>query len=121
MSFISYAAQPFLPTLLSHNLTPSAYPPGRAHGFFPIDLYFAWDSPQFDQVVYDAIRESAQRLQAHATDKGLSDANTVVYPNYAIFDTPLAQVYGANLPRLRAIKERVDPGKVMGLAGGFKF
>ncbi|KAH9168083.1 hypothetical protein EDB89DRAFT_1994255 [Lactarius sanguifluus] len=41
-------------------------------------------------------------------------------PNYALFDTPLEDIYGANLPRLRAIKQAVDPKDVMCLAGGFK-
>jgi hypothetical protein len=34
--------------------------------------------------------------------------------------TPLEDLYGDNLPGLRAIKHAVDPENVMGLAGGFK-
>ena len=65
---------------------------------------------------------SAKTLQAHAIDDGQNDvADAAVYPNYAIFDTPLVHLYGANLPRLQAIKAAVDPENVMGLAGGFKF
>ncbi|KAH9054940.1 FAD dependent oxidoreductase [Lactarius vividus] len=40
-----------------------------------------------------------------------------VYPNYALFDTPLEEIYGANLPRLHGIKKAIDPKDVMGLAG----
>ena len=43
-----------------------------------------------------------------------------VYPNYAIYDTPLENLYGGNLAALRSLKTAVDPGNVMGLAGGFK-
>ena len=46
--------------------------------------------------------------------------HAAVYPNYALFDTPLEDIYGANIPRLQAIKSAVDPENVMGLAGGFK-
>lgn len=118
--FISYDPQLFLPTLFAHGI-PSAYPPDRTHGFFPIAIYFSWPSPEFDQVAYNAIRESAQKLQLYAIEQGLSDPNPIVYPNYAIFDTPFVKMYGANVARLQAIKEKVDPENVMGLAGGFKF
>ena len=87
---------------------------------FPINIYYAWLFADADQVVYNAIRTSAQTLEAQAIDEGVSDADAVVYANYAIFDTPLIDLYDTNLPRLQAIKEAVDPGNVMGLAGGFK-
>lgn len=48
-------------------------------------------------------------------------AGAAVYPNYAIFDTPLSNIYGSNLPALQALKASVDPTNVMGLAGGFRF
>jgi len=41
--------------------------------------------------------------------------------NYALFDTPLEDMYGANVPRLREIKAEIDSENVMGLTGGFKF
>ena len=113
--FVSYDVEPFLPSLFSHNTTPSAYPPDRTQGLFPLNIYYAWLSPESDQTVEAAIRTSAQTLQSES-----QVAAGVVYPNYAIFDTPLVKLYGANLPRLQAIKEAVDPENVMGLAGGFK-
>ena len=48
-------------------------------------------------------------------------SHAAVYVNYALFDTPLEDMYGGNVPKLREIKAEVDPGDVMGLAGGFKF
>lgn len=44
-----------------------------------------------------------------------------MYPNYATYDTPLEDIYGSHLPRLRSLKLKVDPQNVMGLAGGWKF
>ncbi|KAF8124590.1 hypothetical protein EV363DRAFT_1403151 [Boletus edulis] len=116
--FVSYDVEPFLPTLFTHNTTPSAYLPDRTQVLYPLNIYYAWLSSESDQDVDTAIRTSAQTLQAHISQIGL--ANAVVYPNYAIFDTPLDQLYGANLPRLQAIKKMADPHNVMGLAGGFK-
>jgi len=117
---VSYDVEPFLPSLFTHNSTPSAYPPDRTLGLFPLNIYFAWQSAEFDQEIQDATRASAQTLQAAANNDGDSFADAVVYPNYAIFDTPLVKLYGANVPRLQGIKMEVDPENVMGLAGGFK-
>ena len=118
---VTYEVEIFLPTLLSHNTTPSAYPPSRVQGLMPLNIYFAWLSPDADHCNQDAVRTSARTLQASVISSGQSDAgNAALYPNYAIFDTPLIDLYGANLPRLQAIKVGVDPDNVMGLAGGFK-
>jgi len=51
----------------------------------------------------------------------LTDDTPVLYGNYVNARTPLVDIYGENLPRLRALKAKVDPENVMGLAGGFKF
>lgn len=42
------------------------------------------------------------------------------YRNYALPDTPIANIYGTNLPRLREIRSKVDPTNVMYRAGGYK-
>ena len=113
-ALITYEAELFLPTIFDHNATPSAYPPSRAQGLMPLNIYFAWVSPDSDQRCQDAIRTSG-------LNAGQSDiSNAALYPNYAIFDTPLVNLYGVNLARLRAIKAAVDPENIMGLAGGFK-
>ncbi|KAG9308233.1 FAD-binding domain-containing protein [Chiua virens] len=117
---ISYDIQPFLPSLFTHNTTPTAYPPSRAQGLFPLNIHFAWDQPEHDDTVSNVARKTAQTLYSFFIEDGQSDVPSVVYPNYAIFGTPVANLYGENLPRLRAIKAVVDPENVMGLAGGFK-
>jgi len=118
--FVSYDVEPFLPTIYTHNKTPSAYPPDRTQALLPINIYYAWLLPEFDEVVQDAIRTSARILQGLAINDDQSNAPEAVYPNYAIYDTPLVNLYGENLPRLREIKAAVDPENVMGLTGGFK-
>ena len=44
----------------------------------------------------------------------------ILYPNYALPDTPLELMYGDNVPRLRELAAKFDPGKVMSLTGGFR-
>ncbi|KAF8148763.1 hypothetical protein K438DRAFT_1989121 [Mycena galopus ATCC 62051] len=119
--FISYDIEPFLPTIYTHNTSPSAFPPSRGPGFLPLNLYFAWLDPLSDGNFYTAMRQSAQHLTAVAIAEGQDIAQAPLYPNYALYDTPLDRMYGDNLGRLQSIKAMVDPDNVMGLAGGFKF
>ncbi|KAJ6533800.1 FAD dependent oxidoreductase [Mycena vulgaris] len=102
-SFISYDIEPFLPTIYTHNKLPTAYPPTS------------------DEIFHAALKQSAAHLTQVAINDGQHIAGAPLYTNYALADTPLERIYGAHLPRLRAIKRAVDPGNVMGLAGGFKF
>ncbi|KAJ7581443.1 FAD dependent oxidoreductase [Mycena floridula] len=134
--FLSYAIEPFLPTALNHSgVLPSAYPPfsSRSLGLLPSNIYFSWVADpaklldlglsllDFDAQFHDAARQSAAQLQKVALAEGSAIAGSQIYPNYAIFDTPLSGMYGDNVGRLQALRARVDPGGVMAAAGGWKF
>ena len=97
------------------------YPPLRTRGLSPLAIYYAYADEAADEVVYNAARRSAGRLTEVAQEEGQDVARTALYGNYAMFDTPLERIYGANVDGLRAVKARYDPEGVMGLAGGFKF
>ncbi|KAJ7655937.1 hypothetical protein B0H17DRAFT_1098624 [Mycena rosella] len=120
-SFISYDIEPFLPSIYMHNTLPTAFPPSRGPGYQPLNLYFAWELAAFDATFHNALQQSAAHLTQVALNDGQDISGAPLYTNYALYDTPLERIYGANLPRLRMIKSEVDPGNVMGLAGGFKF
>lgn len=64
--------------------------------------------------------QSAQHLTAVAQGEGQNIADAALYGNYAIADTPLERIFGANLPSMRVAKQKYDPQNVMGLAGGWK-
>ncbi|KAL0576117.1 hypothetical protein V5O48_005864 [Marasmius crinis-equi] len=120
-SFISYDVEPFLPSLLSHSSSPSAYPPTRDKVYLPLNIYWAWGLSLSDDVLHDSVRQSTAHLESVAVAEGQSGVDTAsTYPNYAIYDTSVSRIYGDNLSRLQAIKAQVDPNNVMGLAGGFK-
>ncbi|KAG6863990.1 hypothetical protein C0991_001309 [Blastosporella zonata] len=120
-SYIDYGVQPFLPTLFSHGVQgSSAYPASRTKSARPFHLYFAWSDERFDAVFHEVARQSAARIKAVALAEGQDVADAAIYPNYAIFDTPVEGLYGDNVEPLRALKAAVDPMNVMGLAGGFK-
>ncbi|KAI9454043.1 FAD-binding domain-containing protein [Lactarius psammicola] len=112
--------EPFDRGLFTHG-TPSAYPPDRSRLYFPSALTFSWSNSSLDKTMIRAIRESANSLRAAALKDGQDVEQAAVYPNYALFDTPLEDMYGQNVPRLRSLRRAIDPEDVMGLAGGFKF
>ena len=120
--FMSYDVEPFLPSIFSHAPEgSSAYPPSRARGLLPLNIYYAYGAPSADERMYAAARQSAARLTQVAVSEGQDVADAALYNNYAIFDTPLERIYGGNVERLRALKAQYDPENVMGLAGGWKF
>ncbi|SJL13225.1 related to 6-hydroxy-D-nicotine oxidase [Armillaria ostoyae] len=111
--FIGYAFEPFLPSLLTHAPAgSSAYPSSRDHVVFPTNINMQWLSESEDGVFHDAARKTAERLGAEGES---------IYPNYAIYGTPVVDMFGEEgVKRMEATRERVDPFGVMSLTGGFK-
>ncbi|KAH9009950.1 FAD-binding domain-containing protein [Lactarius hengduanensis] len=116
---VSLACEVFLKDLFSHG-SDSAYPPDRSRALFPTAVTIIYNNASLDDTVSKAMRSLSDTVTASASADGQNVSHTAVYPNYALFDTPLEDIYGANLPRLHRIKKVVDPKNVMGLAGGFK-
>lgn len=68
------------------------------------------------------LKQLTKSIQARAVTEGESRWDDVLYPNYALIDTPLELLYGSNVQRLRTLAERYDPtGLMSGLTGGFHF
>ncbi|KAF9465136.1 FAD-binding domain-containing protein [Collybia nuda] len=123
---VTYAIEPFLPSAFTRATSDSAYlsAKSRAQHLNPTGMVFAYtadpaQAAKYEPIFKAAIRESAAFL-TQAAERSGQPSDAVVYPNYAIFDTPLTDIYGDNLPRLVKLKKRVDPFNVMGLAGGWK-
>ncbi|KAI0030481.1 FAD-binding domain-containing protein [Vararia minispora EC-137] len=118
--FISFDIEPFDPSLFSYG-APSAYPPDRSRGLMPTNLYFSWQSDKSDDFIIGVMKNLADDIRAAAVAESQDVEDAFIYGNYAPSDTPLVDVYGSNVDRLRQIRATVDPGDVMGLAGGFRF
>ncbi|KAJ7727580.1 FAD dependent oxidoreductase [Mycena metata] len=117
---VGYHIEPFLETIYTHNALPTAFPWFRTPRTMPLDLGFMWNATTPDADVYAVMKQSAEYLTQFTVDDGTSVAGAPIYPNYALFGTPLESVFGNNIGRLRSIKAQVDPHNVMGLAGGWK-
>jgi hypothetical protein len=120
---LSWDIEPFLDSTWQHNNSDSAYPPASARrlAFKPTLINFSWDPKLTDSVYTDAAIESAARLLRVAVADGQDVKHGVVYPNYALPETPLEELYGENVPRLKALRKKHDPKRVMDFAGGFHF
>ncbi|KAH9054943.1 FAD-binding domain-containing protein [Lactarius vividus] len=116
---LSLILEPFLTDVFSHG-SDSASPPDRSHALFPTGVSFKYSNASLDDTVSKGLRSFSDTVTAAAVADGQNVSHAAVYPNYALFDTPLEEIYGENLPRLHRIKKVVDPKDVMGLSGGFK-
>ncbi|KAI0290493.1 FAD-binding domain-containing protein [Russula brevipes] len=112
--------EPFDSGLFSHG-SPSAHPPDRSRVIFPSGMAFWWSNASLDDTMIRSLRQSSDIVRAAALADGQDVSHAAVYVNYALFDTPLEDMYGGNVERLREIKAAIDPDDVMGLSGGFKF
>jgi hypothetical protein len=116
---VSFSAEPFLPTILTHG-NASAYPPRRDIAFQPTSLDFAWTSPAADTAANAATKAATLTLTAQVVNAGQNILGATPYGNYAYNATPDALIFGASLPRLRTVKALVDPKDVMDQTGGWK-
>ena len=106
--------------MFSHG-SDSAYPPDRSHAIFPTSVAAIWSNASLDETMAFALRNISNVIHAAALADGQNVSNAAIYPNYALFGTPLEAIYGGNVGRLRRIRAAIDPEDVMGLAGGWKF
>ncbi|KAF8329191.1 hypothetical protein F5887DRAFT_923825 [Amanita rubescens] len=84
--FVGYTVEPLLPTILSHNTTPTAYPPTRDQVYFPFTISFlGWQNAKYDSYFYDAIRQSAECIRHVAIQDGqdISDARFIQMTQYS--------------------------------------
>ena len=117
--FVIHSITLWVSSYLSHDSASSAYPADRTYGFSPSLIWFVWEDPAQDAVFHSAVKQSAEQIRQVALREGQDVGKK--FPSLAVYDTPLEDIYGGNVPRLQALKQRVDPTNVMGLAGGFKF
>ncbi|KAI9446106.1 FAD-binding domain-containing protein [Lactarius indigo] len=117
---VTVTLEPFDSGVFSHG-SGSAFPPDRSQAIFPSVTGATWTNASMDGIVASALRKEKATIQAVALAEGQNVSHAAVYVNYALFGTPLEDIYRQNVARLRKIRAAIDPGDVMGLAGGFKF
>ncbi|KAM0749230.1 FAD-binding domain-containing protein [Meredithblackwellia eburnea MCA 4105] len=120
-TLISYDVEPFLVSSYFNKATDSAFPHSSANPWIPLNIYFAWLDPLQDDWFHQAMLDSAAVLEATANAEGDNTSSKPLYPNYALGTTPVERLFMGNLGRLQAVRNAVDPGRVMDLAGGFSF
>ncbi|KAK3387358.1 hypothetical protein B0H63DRAFT_156360 [Podospora didyma] len=112
----SYDIEPF--TRYGKYATDSAF--HHANSPLPLNLFFSWKSPSEDQFWYNWMRQSVARLKKVAIQEGIYTKDLAAYPNYSLASSTAEELYGPlNALRLRLVRSRIDPQRVMDLAGGF--
>src|ERR1700733_1269316 len=103
--------------LFSHG-SPSAYPPDRSQALFPSIFSLQWIDASLDDTMVSALRQMSDAVRAAAVADGQNVSHVAIYPNHALFGTPLMDIYGGNVRKIRTM---IDPNDVMGPTGGWKF
>ena len=83
-----------------------------------MNVYYAWTDASSDSVMLETSHATVATLDQFLAASGIRAS--AKYPNYALYDTKVEQLYGGNLAKLQSVKKRVDPKGIMGLTGGFK-
>jgi berberine-like enzyme len=117
---VDVTLEPYDKGVFSHG-SGSAYPPDRSHAVFPSVITIDWLNNSIDETIASALRQFSGSMRAAALADGQNVTHAAKYVNYALFGTPLEDIYGGNVERLRKIRAAIDPEDVMGLAGGWKF
>jgi hypothetical protein len=112
---------PFESDIFTHG-GPSAYPPDRSRVAIQSVLFVRWNDESLDKdkYVYNGLRSARASIIEAGIMDGQDLKNVENYPNLALNGTPLEEMYGNNVGRLREIRKKYDPFHVMGLTGGFK-
>ncbi|CAF3756624.1 unnamed protein product, partial [Adineta steineri] len=119
---VTFSVEPFLSSYFNKSQG-GAYPHSPSNPLFLICLQFGWILESSDQFFINVIQSVADTLLQTAIEDGqdLGGLKEILYPNYALPNTPLIKMYGSNVDRLISIRQQVDPDNVMCLTGGFRF
>ena len=121
--FISFLIEPLISTYLDNSQL-GAYPhEASSTPLFPVGIQLGWVLPSEDNIFLSQLESSRKTILQLALNDGqkVGGAKQILYPNFAPENTPLSQMYGKNLAKLRKIRKDWDPDNVMYLTGGFKF
>jgi len=117
---LSNSLQPFDKNYFSHG-SDSAYPPDRSRAIFPTFVTAQWLNASLDGEMANVVRNISDTIRAVALADGQNASHAAKYMNYAVYGTPLEEMYGGNVERLRKIRTAIDPHGVMDLTGGWRF
>ncbi|CAF1453811.1 unnamed protein product [Rotaria sordida] len=99
-AWFQITVEPFLPTYFD-NSQGGAYPHvPSSTPLLPMNIQFAWALPSDDNVFIDGIKSvtKAIRQAALADCQDVGGSKEILYPNYALEDTPLEQITRSRKP-----------------------
>lgn len=111
--------EPFVPSSIIRPLTDGVFP----HAVFasPLNAALWWTDPAEDASGLAALDSATTQMQSFLSSQGQPVSQMMLYPNYADADHSIAQLYGPNLAKAKALRAKYDPKGVMLRTGGWKF
>jgi hypothetical protein len=122
-AILVYSIEPLISSYLN-NSQGGAYPHvASSTPLYPVPIQFSWALESDDDAFLSQLSSASETVLQLALDDGqnVGGSNQILYPNYALANTSLSQMYGNNVARLQNIRKAWDPENVMYLTGGFKF
>ncbi|KAJ3511158.1 hypothetical protein NLJ89_g4261 [Agrocybe chaxingu] len=92
----TYVVEPFLCSIYSRNEQTTAFPPTRDIHFLPFNIYDVWLNVMYHEGFYNAnaTRVGTKAITGAAIVEGqTAAAEAPLYPNNAIFDAPIEQIF----------------------------
>jgi len=117
---VTLTLEPFDEDFFSYG-SDSAYPPDRSQALFPAFITLQWTDASLDDKMASVVRHISDTIRDVAIADGQNVQHAAKYMNYAIYGTPLEEMYGGNVERLSKIRASIDPDNVMCLTGGWRF
>ena len=97
----------------------SAWPHEEGKVFGPMVGWFEWSGGENDEFWLTEIAKALKELRKVALEEGCTTEDMPMYPNIALEDTSINDIYRDHYEELKLLRNKYDPNNVMGLAAGF--
>jgi hypothetical protein len=100
------------------NSSPAAWPHIKGRPSGPLVINFKWEKN--DSFWLPAIEKVTADIREVALKEECTTPKTPYYYNLSLDNVTTSDIYRGHLPKLKHLREKYDPNKVMDHTGGFR-